>query len=147
MNDGERTPPPHGGAPSAGASTRARVLIVDDEFSIAETLAEILAFEGYEVTTAPDGARALEEFDAHRPDVVVTDYMMPVMNGIMLCAALREKSGGAALPILLMSAAPLDRLPMPRLWSAALQKPFEAPRLIEMVAALLHGGARGGPVQ
>jgi DNA-binding response OmpR family regulator len=118
------------------------VLLVDDEFSIVETLAEILSFEGFDVATAPDGQQALDVFRARHVDIVIVDYMMPALNGLQFCERMRALPDGARVPIILMSAAPLDRLPGPRLWNASLQKPFEAPRLIDLVARLLAADAR-----
>lgn len=137
MTGDETSRPLEGPQAAEPTSAVARVLLVDDEFSIAETLAEILSFEGYDVATAVDGERGLELFRASPADIVVTDYMMPGMNGASLCQRLRALPGGADVPIILMSAAPLDRLPPPALWTATLQKPFEATALIALVARLL----------
>jgi DNA-binding response OmpR family regulator len=114
------------------------VLLVDDEFSIVETLAEILAFEGYEVVTASDGRRGLEQFRAAPTDAVVVDYMMPAMNGVQLCHELRALPGASQVPIVLITAVAVERLPEPRSWTAALQKPFEAERLLDLLAGLLR---------
>jgi DNA-binding response OmpR family regulator len=82
------------------------VLIVDDEPSIRFLLR--LAFEtaGHTVVEAPDGKRALAEVEASPPDLVTTDFMMPVLDGAGLIARLREEPGTAAIPILLISSSP-----------------------------------------
>lgn len=61
---------------------RARVLVVDDEHSIAETLSIILAKSGYETAVAHDGREAVAKARSWRPDAVVSDVVMPVMDGI-----------------------------------------------------------------
>ena len=66
------------------------VLIVDDEPALREIMAEALAAEGYRVTTAVDGARALDHVRESRPDLVVLDLMMPVLDGWAFIDAYRE---------------------------------------------------------
>jgi CheY-like chemotaxis protein len=65
------------------------VLIVDDEPALREIIAEALATEGYRVTTAVDGARALEHLGETRPDLIVLDLMMPVLDGWAFIEAYR----------------------------------------------------------
>ena len=67
-----------------------RVLIADDEQVIADSLAAILGHFGYETTAAYDGKTALEKAGIFEPDFVVTDVMMPVMNGIELAIQIGE---------------------------------------------------------
>ena len=81
------------------------ILVVDDEFLIADILAFALEDEGYMVVKASNGRRALDVFDRELPSLVITDFMMPVMNGRELAVALRERQGLQHLPILLMSGA------------------------------------------
>jgi DNA-binding response OmpR family regulator len=77
------------------------VLIVEDERTVRETLAEALAEDGLEVTTAADGPAALERFRADRPDLVVLDIMLPGMSGIEVCRVIRAESD---VPILMLTA-------------------------------------------
>src|SRR5437763_71789 len=83
-----------------------RVLLVDDEFSGAEVLGLILAGEGYQVTTVADGRQALARLDEAAPDLLVTDFMMPGMNGAELVNTIREMPRYEAVPVLLISGAP-----------------------------------------
>src|SRR5919206_4934956 len=88
-----------------------RILVVDDDPSILALVTEILQDEGYDVATARNGAEALERVAEAVPAVLVTDLMMPVMDGPALVHACR--AAPASVPILIMSAALpilLDRL-------------------------------------
>ena len=68
------------------------VLIADDDKDLVEGLSWYLDAEGFQVTTVSDGASALEAFRAHRPNVVILDIMMPGMDGIEVCEAIRRES-------------------------------------------------------
>lgn len=84
----------------AGASQR-RVLVVDDEASVREVLAQYLALEGYAVYQAMDGAEALAIARAVPPDLVILDVMLPGIDGLEVCRRLRATS---AVPILMLTA-------------------------------------------
>jgi two-component system response regulator MprA len=79
-----------------------RVLVVDDDAAVRESLERSLRFEGYEVATAPDGVVALEIIARDRPDIVVLDVMMPRMDGLEACRQLRAR--GDDLPVLMLTA-------------------------------------------
>jgi CheY-like chemotaxis protein len=85
-----------------------RVLIVDDEQDILETLQLILEMEGYVVDTASTGQQALEKMSAIVPDLVLSDVMMPVMNGIELLKRLKAHPQYRAIPIIISSAGNID---------------------------------------
>lgn len=115
-----------------------RILIVDDEFSSVEALELLLREEGYEVTVASNGRQALDRLEESAHDLIVTDYMMPVMNGAQLIEALRADSRHARLPVLLMSGASESVLrPLTTAYNAFLRKPFDIDTLLEQVKALL----------
>jgi CheY-like chemotaxis protein len=80
------------------------VLVVDDVATIRELERSTLAAGGYAVTTARDGAEALELLHARRPDLVVTDFDMPRLDGLGLCRAIRAAPALASLPVLLVTA-------------------------------------------
>jgi PAS domain S-box-containing protein len=84
-------------------SEKCRVLIVDDDRKIADLLTELLEQEGYEVVSADDGARAIEILDAFAPDVVISDVVMPIIDGIELCRHIKMERGTASIPVLLIS--------------------------------------------
>ncbi|AZN30886.1 response regulator transcription factor [Flaviflexus salsibiostraticola] len=78
-----------------------RILVVDDDPSISEMVAILLESEGYEVTVCADGLSVLPLYRAERPDLVLLDVMLPGLNGVQVCTALREESD---VPIIMMSA-------------------------------------------
>jgi DNA-binding response OmpR family regulator len=77
------------------------ILLVDDEPTLRETLAEALEGEGWSVVTAADGAEALERFRSERPDLVLLDVMLPEISGIEVCRILRAESD---VPIVMLTA-------------------------------------------
>ena len=66
------------------------ILVVDDEPTLRETLAENLEMEGFRVVTAADGRQALERFHQSQPDLVVLDLMLPELSGIEVCREIRR---------------------------------------------------------
>jgi len=80
---------------------KGRVLIVDDDTALAEMLGIVLRSEGYEPVLCADGAHALEVFREHKPDLVLLDLMLPGMDGIDVCRAIRAESG---VPIVMLTA-------------------------------------------
>ena len=102
-----------------------RVLLVDDELSSAEVLALVLAGEGYHVTVAADARQALERLAEAAPQLLLTDFMMPGMNGAELARAVREQERFRDIPVVLISGAPEAALRSYRpQYDAFLRKPF-----------------------
>jgi CheY-like chemotaxis protein len=87
-----------------GGSESKSVLVVDDEPSIRDALADALDFEGYTVLTASNGAEALERVRTCQPAAVLLDMMMPVMNGWDFLQACQNEDLCAGTPIVVMSA-------------------------------------------
>ena len=83
-------------------STGAAVLVVDDDPQLRAALGRALELDGYQVSTASNGAQALEAVASARPDVMVLDVMMPYVGGLDVCRALRERRD--RLPILVLTA-------------------------------------------
>ncbi|GAA2502338.1 response regulator transcription factor [Winogradskya humida] len=79
-----------------------RVLVVDDDAAVRDSLARTLRFEGHEVETAGDGREALERVRGREPDAVILDVSMPVLDGLETCRELR--GGGVLVPILMLTA-------------------------------------------
>ncbi|HEX7835407.1 MAG TPA: MtrAB system response regulator MtrA [Pseudolysinimonas sp.] len=79
----------------------ARILVVDDDTAISEMIGIVLKAEGYEPQFAGDGAEAIELFKVMRPDLVLLDLMLPGIDGIQVCAAIRADSG---VPIIMLTA-------------------------------------------
>lgn len=115
----------------------ARILVVDDEFTIAESISELLSWEGYDVRTAPNGKIALERLLQGGADLVLLDYMMPIVDGYKLLTQLRARPEFKELPVVMVTAVPERQLPTPKLWDAYLPKPFELDDLLDITARLL----------
>jgi CheY-like chemotaxis protein len=93
------------GAPDSSAAIR--VLIIDDDRDIRETLGELLVEEGFQIEAAWNGETALARLEAgFRPDVIVLDLMMPGMDGLTFRALQREHPALARIPVVGLSAAP-----------------------------------------
>ena len=117
---------------------RPLVLIVDDDDAIADSLREVLEMEGLEPITAHDGSEGLVTFQRHRPDLVVADLMMPVLDGPAMVRAIRA-SEGSTVPVILMSAAHglPGRAELPA-HDAFLEKPFQVDVFLHEVKRLLR---------
>lgn len=114
------------------------VLVVDDEYVISDILELALEDAGYQVEKASNGAKALEMLEKTRVELLITDYMMPVMNGEELARNLRADPQFKALPIILMSGAQASiGRENPGLFDGVLDKPFDTEMLIAMVERLL----------
>jgi DNA-binding response OmpR family regulator len=108
------------------------VLIVEDEIHIAEALAFLVEDAGYRVRLAHNGKEALESISAAPPDLIITDLMMPVMDGAQLLHILREQRH-STVPVVLMSAAGQAHIASMGA-DATIGKPFE----LHQVEILLH---------
>lgn len=114
------------------------ILIVDDEYLIADILGYALEDEGYMVVKAGNGRKGLEVLDRERPELVITDFMMPVMDGLEFAQAIRARPASADLPIILMSGAhgSIGR-GSPELFAAVFDKPFDVAKVIALVEQLI----------
>jgi PAS domain S-box-containing protein len=88
---------------STSTSDRGRVLIVDDDQRVLELLVDLLKLEGYEVAAASDGAEGFDLAQSFGPDVVLSDVVMPRVNGFELCRRLKQDPQTASIPVLLIS--------------------------------------------
>jgi CheY-like chemotaxis protein len=82
------------------------VLVVDDEVGIAHLLSDVLSDEGHRVMVAANGHEALKRAEQERPDLVITDFMMPVMDGAQLIKAMAEHPDLKGVPVFLISSVP-----------------------------------------
>lgn len=80
------------------------ILIIDDEESLRNNLAEILQLEGYNTLEAEDGVSGLAYAREHQPDLIICDIAMPRLNGLELVKQAREDTCTAAIPIVLLTA-------------------------------------------
>ena len=115
------------------------LLVVDDEVGITEALNDLLSEEGFHVLVAGNGKEALARMAEKRPDLLLLDYMMPVMDGRELLNALQGDAGSRNIPVLMMSAMPRSSLPRDCQPLAFLRKPFPIDRLLVEVRRLLGG--------
>jgi len=81
-----------------------KILVVDDEPVLVETIAYNLEQAGYQVTTAADGTSALQAAQRDTPDLVILDIMLPEMDGLEVCRLLRRESSTATTPIMMLTA-------------------------------------------
>lgn len=114
------------------------ILIVDDEYLIADILGFALEDAGFLVEKASNGRKALDALRARQVELVITDYMMPVLNGEELVRAIREELQLVDLPVILMSGAQASQGRIgPQLFAAVFDKPFDMDRMITKVRELL----------
>jgi CheY-like chemotaxis protein len=111
-----------------------RVLVVEDDLGTAEAIAAILGDEGYAVDLVANGREALARIAEARPDVILMDMMMPVMDGPETIRALQADRRTRRIPVVVMTVSNqlLARLDVPRV--AVIVKPFVLEELIETVA-------------
>jgi DNA-binding response OmpR family regulator len=123
-----------------------RILVVDDDALIRATLATALGDEGYAVRVAPDGRTALSSIGNWRPDLIVLDLMMPVMNGVEFRAAQRSAADTAQIPVIILSAAHEVQSRAASLEPAAVfTKPFDLGALLDAIASVLERPQQQSP--
>ena len=113
------------------------ILIVDDEVDVTLTYSMLLQLHGFTTLTAANGRQALDVVDATLPDIVLSDCMMPQMDGLELARRLRADLRTAAIPIILMSAAPERHILSDSGYDIFLQKPVRLPELLATIDRLL----------
>jgi CheY-like chemotaxis protein len=113
------------------------VLIVDDEVDVVEVFTMLFQVHGFDVVSAGNGLAALDTLHESLPDIVLSDCMMPVMDGIELCRRLKQAPATAAIPIILMSAAPGNHDLTSAPYDLFMKKPFLFSTLLFEVEKLL----------
>mgnify|MGYP005856395085 CR=1 FL=1 len=121
-----------------------RLLVVDDEPAVREALERALRLEGYDVVLARDGDEALAAVAAHRPDAVVLDVLMPVVDGITACRRLR--AAGDRTPVLVLTARDAVSDGLDAGADDYLPKPFALDELLARLRALLRRSGHGAGV-
>ncbi|MCG3179287.1 MAG: Alkaline phosphatase synthesis transcriptional regulatory protein PhoP [Phycisphaerae bacterium] len=119
-----------------------RIMVVDDEAHILHVVSLKLRNAGYEVQTAGDGEEALELALAEPPDLLITDYHMPVMNGVQLCSQLRAHEQLKSIPAVMLTARgyALEPEDMEKTGILTLlSKPFSPRELLAVVQQVLEG--------
>jgi CheY-like chemotaxis protein len=124
----------------------ATVLVVDDEFGIAELFEAILSEAGHRVLSAINGQHGLEVLRNERVDLVFLDYMMPVMNGGMMLRAMAADPALHDIPVAIMSSLP-EAAVAERCsgYATFLRKPFRISQVLALTDKLLAGGSGAPP--
>jgi len=121
----------------------ARVLICDDEAHILHVLSAKLRNNGFEVFSAADGEEGLELARRHHPDLIITDYQMPFLSGLELCARLRAEAALSSIPVIMLTARGFS-LEAKDLADTnirqVLTKPFSPREVLQTVRNLIGGG-------
>ncbi|MBC8101163.1 MAG: response regulator [Cytophagales bacterium] len=124
-----------------------RILAVDDEPNIVRLIQVNLERHGYQVETANNGAQALAKIKANRPDLLVSDVMMPEMDGFELLANVRRDPALMDLPVIMLTAKAQDKDVLEGYKTGAdmyLTKPFNPQELLAFVKRILSSGNDGG---
>src|SRR5437762_9250548 len=114
-----------------------RILIVEDDINLANFIVEVLEMEGYSVDTATNGKDGLDHVEQFHPNLVISDVMMPVMDGETMCCELQSDGRYGSIPVVLMSARRESALRGGCHYDAFLAKPFELQALMDVAADLM----------
>lgn len=121
--------------------TGKKVLVVDDEIHIVHVVAIKLRNNGYEVLTAENGAEAFKVACEEKPDIIVTDFQMPVMTGLEMVEALRQNPDTADVPVIMLTARgfAIDENQKQKLRiSECISKPFSPKELLRTIEDVLY---------
>jgi two-component system sensor histidine kinase/response regulator len=113
-----------------------RILLIDDDLNIRETLCQIFSFKNYEFKSAVNGKEALELLDNWMPDLILCDLMMPVMDGFVFHETVKEINSLSAIPFVFLTAKKENDLMRKCLLNGAddfIVKPFKINELIDIV--------------
>ncbi len=122
----------------------ATVLVVDDEIGVADLLESVLGDEGHRVLSAINGKQGLEILGEERTDLVITDFMMPGMDGAALLRAMAADAALRAIPVIVMSGMPEANVAARCAgYAGFVRKPFDINEMIEMATRLLRLGPAG----
>ena len=122
------------------APAKLKILIVDDAVDFVQMMRARLRSSGYQVIAAYDGEEGFAKAGSERPDLILMDLMLPGINGYEICRLLKEDERTLKIPVIMLTAMPLDRYQKAtgRLRAEAfLQKPFEDRILLETIQTIL----------
>ncbi len=119
------------------------VLVIDDEFGIAELFEAVLEDEGYRVLTATNGKQGLEALAGERADLVFLDYMMPVMDGAAVLRGMKADPALQDIPVVMMSSMP-EATVAERCsgYATFMRKPFKIDQVTDLAGRLLGSPPR-----
>lgn len=120
------------------------VLLVEDELGLSKLMVMILEGEGYRVAEAANGAQGLAKLEQEKPALIITDYMMPELNGFEMVRAIRRNPIFDDVPILMMSAALPQQIPGRDLVDQFLPKGTGLDVLVAAIRRLVGGRAEPG---
>ena len=123
------------------------VVIIEDEPDVATLLAHRFAGEGFRVATASDGRAGLHAVHTHRPDLIILDLLLPLMNGWEVCRSLKGNTATQDIPVIIVSAigSPTDRIALLELGvDDFIVKPCSAKEVIARARAVLRRTGRTG---
>lgn len=118
-----------------------KILVVDDDLALCSLIARFLTKNGYQVLTAPDALRAQEVLDREDVRLVITDLMMPYVDGISFTEQLRRSPKHKDLPVILITAYPSDEIVdkgMRKGVALTLSKPLDFQKLLNLVGFATH---------
>lgn len=117
-----------------------KALVVDDEFHIVQVVSIKLKNNGFDVLTAENGSEAYDLACQNQPDIIITDYQMPVMSGIEMIEKLRENEATAQIPVIMLTARGFtiedDRQTQLNI-AACLSKPFSPREVLQTIETVL----------
>ena len=120
-----------------------KILIIEDDFSLAENLQALLKAKGFEVEFAPDGEIGISKAKAFMPEIVLLDIMIPKVSGFEVCRRLRSEDKTKHMKIIMTTG--LDRMAdVEKAFSSGaadyLVKPFDSDRLMKKIAKVMKKG-------
>ncbi len=123
----------------------ATVLVVDDEFGVVDVLETILTDEGYRIITASNGRQGLVRLEEETPDVILLDFMMPILGGAEMLLAMAAAPAHQRIPVIMMSSLS-EKSVAERCtgYAAFLHKPFRVATVLSTVARVLGARANAG---
>ena len=121
-----------------------RILVVDDDPALLQTISIVLREQGYEVITAGNGQEMLESMESCEPDLVLLDVLMPHLDGFQLLERIKSNERYADLPVLMVSSLPAEEATVKTLGLGAadyIRKPFRVRELLARIQAQLRNRA------
>jgi two-component system alkaline phosphatase synthesis response regulator PhoP len=122
-------------------SRRAKILVVDDEPNIVQTLQDRLEMNDYQVVTAANGQAGLEKATSEQPDIVLLDVIMPIMDGLEMLERLRKNEATRNMPVIMLTARSQNQ-DVARANGYGIEdyvvKPFDLSELLEKIEAILE---------
>lgn len=115
-------------------------MVIDDDVHILDAISMVLSLNGFSVVSLDGTGNIMEAVRSHLPDLVLTDYMMPHLNGGQVCKLIKQNTLTSKIPVILMSA--YHKLAMSVAgfgYDAYLSKPFDNEKLLQTIRRLLQG--------